>query len=124
MADTKKTDAPDPAPADDGTRTVKLPRPVTVEGIGRVTELTLRPPVARDLYRVSLVDLATSQIGPLMEIGSRIHTPRLPPDVWGGLDLGATLAIAGTVGGFFADLAPEMGLDLEALAGAGSPSST
>ncbi|MQX37865.1 hypothetical protein [Roseospira navarrensis] len=124
MTDTKKTDAPDPAPADDGTRRVKLPRPLTVEGMGRITDLTLRPPVARDLYRVSLVDLATSQIGPLMEIGSRIHTPRLPPDVWSALDLANTLAITGTVGGFFADLAPDLGLDLYALAATGSPSST
>ncbi|MBB4287642.1 phage tail assembly protein [Roseospira goensis] len=120
MAETKT----DTAAPDDDTRTVALPRPVEVAGMGRITELRLREPVARDLYGVSLLDLANSQVGALMAIGARVHTPRLPPDVWGALDLANTLAITGVVGGFFADAAGTMGLDLDALtAGAESPSS-
>lgn len=122
MAETK-TKA-DPAPADDAGRTVKLPRPIQVDGMGTISELRLREPVARDLYRVSLMDLATSQVGALMAIGERIHTPRLPPDTWAGLGLANTMAVTGVIGGFFAEMAGDMGLDLEALAAEASPSST
>jgi len=110
MTDNTKT-----APDDRHTRRCDLPVPVEIEGMGRVETLWFREPLNPDLYALSLVDLAQSKMGPLMEVAARIHRPRLPPDAWQSLGLANTLAVTGSVGAFFAEASQALGADLDAL---------
>lgn len=113
-----KDDAPPPAapPDDRHTRRCDLPVPVEVEGMGTVRTLWFRAPLNPDLYTLSLVDLAQSRVGPLMDVAARVHRPRLPPDAWQAMGLANTLAITGIVSVFFGEAATTMGLDLAGLA--------
>ncbi|MBB4266881.1 hypothetical protein [Roseospira visakhapatnamensis] len=122
MADKTATPAAPSTPRDDAppddrhTRRCDLPVPVDVEGMGTVRTLWFREPLNPDLYTLSLVDLAQSRMGPLMDVAARVHRPRLPPDAWQALGLADTLAIAGAVSVFFADASQALGMDLDGLA--------
>lgn len=106
---------------DPKTQSLTLPRPITAEGIGTVSELTFREPTVADLEDLSLLDMGAAKLGFFRAVAERIATPRLPPEVWAGMSLANGMAVVGVVGGFFSDLEGALG-GLMPAPEAGSPS--